>query len=60
MRNTAVVWYGWLPGVTTTKSCATAAAAPRIRNVVHSGVCSVSLETNGVVTAAAAATTTQK
>ncbi|TML52473.1 MAG: hypothetical protein E6G21_05215 [Actinobacteria bacterium] len=33
IRKTIVVWYDWLRGVRTTKSCAIAAAVPRIANV---------------------------
>ena len=59
-RNTPVVWYDWFPGVTTTKSCATATHSPSMTNVPQPGVSSVNRERNGNVAAAAAATTSQK
>ena len=35
IRKTTVVWYDWFRGVRTTKSCAIAAAEPRMMNVAQ-------------------------
>ena len=35
IRNMIVVWYDWFRGVRTTKSCAIAAAEPRMMNVAQ-------------------------
>ena len=43
IRNTIVVWYDWLRGVRTTKSCATAATL-RMTKVVQPGVCGLRCE----------------
>jgi hypothetical protein len=51
------VWYDWLRGVRTTKSCATAVQVARTRNVVQPGVPKVRLATNGADAVAAAAMT---
>jgi hypothetical protein len=44
----------------TTNSCAVAAHAPRMRNVVHPDVRGLRLEINGTTVAAAAAATRRK
>ncbi len=51
-RKTIVVWYDWLRGVRTMKSCAIAAAAARTANP-NQFVVVGSLSMNGSVTAAA-------
>ena len=38
IRKTPVVWYDLLPGVRTTKNCASATAMPRMMNVGQPGV----------------------
>jgi hypothetical protein len=60
MRNTIVVWYDWFRGVRTTNSCATAAIAPRMKNVVQPGVCGLRCDSSGTVTAIVTAATTKK
>jgi hypothetical protein len=54
------VWYDWLRGVRTTKSCARAAIAPRITKVAQPGVCGLSRESSGTTVAIVTAATTKK
>ena len=60
IRNTIVVWYDWLRGVRTTKSCATAAIKPRMTKVVQPGVCGLRRERSGTTAKAVASATTTK
>jgi hypothetical protein len=46
--------------VRTTNSCATAAIAPRIKNVAQPGVCGLRCDSRGTVTAIVMAATTKK
>src|SRR5579862_4841510 len=59
-RKTAVVWYDWFPGVTTTNSCAVATPAASTANVIQPCVCWERRVTNGNATTSAAVRTSQK
>src|SRR5204863_8230495 len=60
IRKTTVVWYAWLRGVRTTKSCAIAAVEPSTRNVAQPGVSARSFVTSGTDAAAATTAITKK
>ena len=60
IRKTIVVWYDWFRGVRTTKSCATAAIAPRMTNVAQPRVSVLRSESSGRTMAVVTAATTKK